>query len=435
MARSAKRREKVAVMDAGFSESEEVFRTWMHEPFLEHMADQRYRERGAYTLGAFLVMRLVDRYVVEAGYNHPEALAYQENSTLEYVLKLDQDDPEVGHLMELIRVSNQVRMGGKRKLLWAPLLAYAYWLEQELRLKEALDVVETAMRMDDGTASEKVVAAFLQQARILRLMGYFDLARESYKDARERAEAMGDTHGVLLSRIGDAIVLRQKGNLPASERALREVLKDAERLGDRDAQARAHHDLGGAILLMHRTTEAVEHLFAAFELYEHWEDKFRALSDLGEALRRQGRYLAARNAFLAVVRRGAPRQVSSRSMISLMEVSALLKDPLEFARWRSEIERIEEELPPEHRADFYLQLGIGYSRFRNVRKAIPALQQALEIAKTWGLETYVALTQRATLDLKKGSIAQPGEPDPAVATEPEAELKRIEEALSELAAA
>ncbi|GIW52245.1 MAG: hypothetical protein KatS3mg081_1600 [Gemmatimonadales bacterium] len=302
MARSANKRKKVAPLDGGFSESEGVFRTWMHEPFLEHMADHRYRERGAYTLGAFLVMRLVDRYAVEAGYNHPDALAYQENSTLEYVLKLDQDDPEVGHLMELIRVSNQVRMGGKRKLLWAPLLAYAYWLEQELRLKEALDVVETAMRMDDGTASEKVVAAFLQQARILRLMGYFDLARESYKDARERAEAMGDTHGVLLSRIGDAIVLRQKGNLPASERALREVLKDAERLGDRDAQARAHHDLGARALITRNGQETpYQSSTAPLSCTSLGRPAARALSDLGEAFKRQGDYAAAEDAFMRVL--------------------------------------------------------------------------------------------------------------------------------------
>ncbi len=187
MERSAKKHEDVVALGGAFPESEDTYRTWLHEPFLERIADQRFRERAAYTLGAFLVMRLVDRYAVGAGYTDPESLAYQESSALEYVSKLDQEDAEAGHLMELIRVSNQVRVRGSRKLLWAPLLAYAYWLEQELRLKEALDVVETALRMDDGTAPQEEVSALLQRAYILRLLGRLDLARASYHGARCRA--------------------------------------------------------------------------------------------------------------------------------------------------------------------------------------------------------------------------------------------------------
>jgi tetratricopeptide (TPR) repeat protein len=291
------------------------------------------------------------------------------------------------------------------------------------------------MRMSDGTAPEKEVAALLQQARILRLMGYFDWAQRSYQDARARAEAAVDTHAVLLSRIGEAIVLRQKGNLPASERALRKVLKDAERLGDRDAQARAHHDLGGAILLMDRTTEAIEHIFAAFELYAHWDDKLRALSDLGEALRREGRYQAAKNAFLSVVQRAKSAQIRSRSMISLMELAAFSGDPLEFARWRTEIETLEEQLPAEHLADFYLQLGRGYHRFGKRQKAIAALTRASEIAETYQLNDYVALAKDAAQQLTAGPAALREEPGTRAAAEPESRLRRIEQALSELVAA
>jgi tetratricopeptide (TPR) repeat protein len=361
----------------------------MHEPFLEHMADERYRERGAYTLAAFLVMRLVDRYAVEAGYTHPDALAYQENATLEYVLKLDQEDAEVGHLMELIRVSSQVRMRGKRKLLWAPLLAYAYWLEQELRLMEALDVVETAMRMSDGTAPEKEVAALLQQARILRLMGYFDWAQRSYQDARGRAEVAGDTHAVLLSRIGEAIVLRQKGNLPASERALREVLKDAERLGDRDAQARAHHDLGLVLSYRNRPGEGLEHLYVAYQLYRDLSSKMRALSDIGEALKEQGELDGSEAAFNAVVRGEATIQTRAYAMVGLIELARLKRDTTSFLWWEKCATALLPGMPVELQLELELQLGLGYMALGKRSTGIRRLHQALCRAQSLGAQRYV----------------------------------------------
>ncbi len=413
MERGARKREKIVPLHGGFAGSGEVYRTWMHEPFLERLADQRYQERAACTLGAFLVMRLVDRYAVEAGYTDPDALAYQESSALEYVLKLDPENAETGHLVELIRVSNQVRMRGSRKLLWAPLLAYAYWLEQELRLKEALDVVETALRMNDGTAPEKEVAALLQQARIQRLMGYFDLARESYKGARERAELLGDTHGVLLARIGDAIVLRQKGNLPASERVLVKVLNDAERLGDQDAQARAHHDLG--VLAANRLAyeESLDHLFKAFDMYVDTESKLRALSDAGEVLKRLGEFSVARDAFTAVVNRSQAADTRAVAEIALMELSALSGHRLEFLRRKTVLQDGVDSLPPERRTDFYLQAGLGYARFGQVRLARKHLDTALELAESLSLTEYIFRAETALAWLTRNPKEVDSAPDEA----------------------
>lgn len=439
VARSAQRGAKVVPLAVGVAESEGTYRTWMHEPFLERMTDERYRERAAYTLAAFLVMRLVDRYSVEAGYTHPEALEYQENGTLEFVARLDQDDAEAGHLMELIRVSKQVRTRGKRKLLWAPLLAYAHWLEQELRLEEALDVVETALRMSDGTAPEKEVAALLQQARILRLMGHFGRARDLYKSARDRAEAIGDAHSGLLARIGDAIVLRQKGNLPGSERALRKVLDDAERLGDQDAQARAHHDLGVAAGMMGRRTDAVAHFFEAFQRYRDRASKLRALSDLAEEMKRIGRYEPARNAFWFVLRSTDSLQVKARVLIALLEIASLQRDPLGFGRYGEMIREIANRLPLEQQVDFHLQLAVGYSRFGKRSKATAAARNALQLAARYGLNQYVFEAERLAQQLKNGPAprsptegAGPG-PGSGQAASSEEALVQIEEHLMALA--
>jgi len=235
----------------------------MHEPFLERASAGGTDGAGSSALGAFLTLRFADR-AAERDDGQKEALAYQARATLDFLDDLT-PSPEVTHLVEITKVARAVGRGSSNHLLCAPLLAFAYWLEQELRLEEALDVVDSAQRIGGLTPSE-VVAATLQRARILRLLGQFDEARQAYAAAGVKAKAAGDSHSVLLSRIGDAIVSRQVGNLPASEAALRDVLRDAEALDDEDAQARAHHDLGVALGLRRRPEQALPHFFAAFNL-------------------------------------------------------------------------------------------------------------------------------------------------------------------------
>ncbi|HWP37042.1 MAG TPA: hypothetical protein VNL18_05745, partial [Gemmatimonadales bacterium] len=173
----------------------------MHEPFLQRASDPALSGDGREALGAFLTLRLADRAGERTG-GDEDALAYQARATREYLQDLAPCE-EVTHLSEIVRIAAAVGRGKSTHLLCAPLLAYAYWLEQELRLEEALDVVETAQRIKHLLPQE-VVSSMLQRARIQRLAGRLHEAREAYTTARARADEIGDRHSVLLSRIGDA---------------------------------------------------------------------------------------------------------------------------------------------------------------------------------------------------------------------------------------
>ncbi len=281
-------------------------------------------------------------------------------------------------------------------MLWPPLLAYAHWLEQELRLEEALDTVETTLGLNDDTARTEEIAALLQRGRILRQLGRFDEARASYQAGRTKAAQTGDTHSELLGRIGDAIVMRQLGNLPASEKALKSILQDASAKGDMDAQARAHHDLAVALMYRGHNAEAVPHYYAAFEFYEQSSDKVRALSDVGEALKRIGHYQASKDAFSVVLRKAASAQTRVTSMIALLELCAMTGDRVGFARLKREISAIADELPPERHADFYLLLGQGQAGFGDRRSAAASLRKAVGLAEQYQLNEY-AFRARAAL--------------------------------------
>jgi tetratricopeptide (TPR) repeat protein len=200
---------------------------------------------------------------------------------------------------------------------------------------------------------------------------------------------------VLLSRIGEAIILKQLGNLKGSERALRQILAEAEAAGDQDAQARAHHDLGAVLVHQGLVDQAIPFLFRAFELYPRQAHKLRALSDLGEALKRAGRYRASRNAFMAVLKGNPPEDMRVCTMIALLELSVLTRDRLGFGRWRRETAALIDDLPPERLADLYLQLARGSAAFGRPRTARELLQKCLSVAQAFNLNEYVVAAQSA----------------------------------------
>ncbi len=383
------------------------FGSWLHEPFLAR-ASEPGAEQGRHALGAFLTLRLVDRFRPDEEPAHPLALAYQIRATRDYLLDLRPQTPEATHLLEVVRLADGVQQGGVRSLLWPPLLAYGHWLEQELRLEEALDVVETTLGLNDGSTATEEVAALLQRGRILRHLGRLEEARASYHAGRAKAEAIRDTHSALLGRIGDAIVMQQLGNLQGSETALRGIVTDAEAADDRDAQARAHHDFGAVLVHRSRFPEAVLHLYRAFELYEQTSDRLRALSDVGEALKREGRYDASQDAFEVVLETApATTQIRVPAMIALLELSALTKDRVSFARWSKAIGVMTDELPAERRVDYWLQLGRGHATFGQAARAERCLRDALAQAEQYRLNEYVFRAQ-AELEMIHKKPAQHG---------------------------
>lgn len=372
------------------------FLAGMHEPFLERASEPECEGDGTVPLGGFLTLRFADR----AGDYKPgdeEALAYQARATKDFLADLPPSE-EVTHLRGIVRVAAAVGRGASPHLLCAPVLAFAYWLEQELRLTEALDVVETAQRIKD-LLPEEVVSSLLQRARIQRLLGRLEDARRTYAAAGTRADELGDRHSALLSRIGDAIVARQLGNLPASEVALRDVLQDAEACGDKDAQARAHHDLGLVLMYRKREQESVPHLYRAFELYEPEVHKLRALSDVGESFKRLGHYSAAADAFALVMSGSATAQMRAYTMVALLELSALTGDRLAFARWRREVSALEQHLPLELQVGFDLQTGLGLVGFSEHRTARRYLNAALKKAQQHGLNEYIFAAEGALAEL------------------------------------
>lgn len=411
-------------MNANHSPPESPASPTLHEAFLERAATPDAGPGGGgHALGAFLTMRLVDQFAADAGAAFPDALAYQITSTRDYLVNLHPQSVELGHLQEIARAAGAAHERDEGRLLWPPMLAFAYWLEQEHRLSEALDVIETAMRLSDGRDAEEEVAALLQRARLVRKLSRHEEALEGYREASAMAQRLGDGHSERLGRIGQGITLQKVGNLPQAARLLESVIRDALAAGDRDAEARARHDLANAWMLMSQGEAAVPEAFRAFELYGTEAQRVRALGDLGMAFKMLAQFQPAEDAFQLVLRSAAcTTEVQINTMLELLDVAAGTRDRVSFERWRRELDALADVMRPDAQVDSRIKLGKGWATFGHPDRGRVLLEEAVALAEQHGLNAYLFAAEQALRELP----AETPEPAGGARREPQdAETLRV----------
>ncbi len=346
--------------------------------------------------GAFLALRLVDLLGPRSGPAHADVFRYQQAATERVCRELPADRTETSHLTGLVRAAADAFQEQDARIVVPALLAYAHYLENELRLEEALDVLETLLRVaDERLGQADAVATHLRVGRVNRKLNRFVEADAAYNVAGELATTVADIHGAFLSRVGRAISVQARGNLSAAEQSFREIAAEAQRVEEREIQAHAEHALGTTLLFRGQIADAIVHVWRGFELYEDEASRVRALGDLGAMLLTVGEVAGAERALMEVVRRGSGMQdVVSNATVELMYCASFRGDRLGFERWRAACETRVSSMPPNILADFYLKSGIGQARFGRFRAAARLLDQAIEVAAKAGMHELVFRSER-----------------------------------------
>jgi tetratricopeptide (TPR) repeat protein len=383
--------------------------------------------------GAFLALRLVDLLAPDRLPVSGDAFHYQWIATDRFCAELQAAAPEGAHVHGIAERTADAQRSGDIRLVAPALFAYAHFLEEELHLDEAVDVLTTLLVVVASRLSAKdAVAARLRFARVHRKLNRFDEAEAAYAEAGELASAAGDRYSALLSRIGLANTILGRGNIAEAERQLQQILADARAAGERDAEARAEHGLGVALHVMGQTPDAIPHIWRAFQLYDEDDSRMRALNDIGVMLLTLGDAGGAERALTEVVRRGGTRDNTSNALVELMYSASYRRDHVGFARWRERCEERLELMPPNVLADFYLKQGIGQARFGRFRRADALMQQALEIAgeaRLHELEFRVERIRGGLTDCERALAEEPQAPEPVVQTD---ELREVAASLAQL---
>jgi tetratricopeptide (TPR) repeat protein len=382
--------------------------------------------------GAFLALRLVDLLAPEREPVSADAFNYQWVATDRFCRELRAVATEGAHVHGIASSTADARRLNDVRLVVPALLAYAHYLEDGLRLEEALDVLWTVLEVGGARlSSPDAVTTRMRIARVNRKLNRFDDADQAYDEAGKLAAAAGDRRSELSSRIGRAKTVLGRGNLREAERCVRAVLAEAHALGDKDVEAKAEHELGVVLHHMGQPAEAIPHAWRAYELYEEEDLKLRALNDAGLMLLMLGDHIGAERALSEVVRRGRTNDNLSNALIELMHCASYRRDRVGFARWRERCNALAAQMPPNILADFYLKQGIGQARFGHFQQAETLMQKALEIASASGLHAVEFRIERIKNGLRDCERALQEETQ--AAAEPVFETQELREVSASLA--
>jgi tetratricopeptide (TPR) repeat protein len=384
---------------------------------------------------AFVALRLVDLLGAEHATLHPDAFHYQYVATVRCCRDLPPSLTETSHLVGLVRGTGDAFEQRSPGLVFPALFAYAHYLEDEMRLEEAVDVLDTLLEVGGAKLPPAdAVGARLRRARVCRKLNEFDAAELAYAEGGAMAAAIGDTHSELLSRVGRADTLRGRGNLFEAENALRDILFDAERLGDRDAEARARQVLAVVLNTRGQPAEAVPHLWRAFQAYQDDVSRMRVLGDLGATLAIVGDIKGAELALSEVVEHRSAQDVVENAMIELMHCASFRRDRVGFERWREQCDARRESMPPNILVDYMLKVGIGRARFGQLDRAERLLTDALRIADEANLHEFTFRIERIKAglhDCRQAPNEEPAEVAKPV-VQPEA-VREVSAAVAHLA--
>jgi tetratricopeptide (TPR) repeat protein len=337
-----------------------------------------------------------------------EGFVWQMEAVRRHLRDLPGDSPESAHLCgiaEAVPASGKASPG-----LRLTLTAYAYFLEHEGRLEEALDVLSLACHTHGhAIAPAEYAATALFAGRLNRLLARWERATTCYAAAESAAQLTGDTVTALRSRLGRAAVLRGQGNLPLARAAVEAVIEQAAALDLREVLTMAYTDLGAVCDLQGQYADAVQAIYRAFVCSDDSLQRMRVLGDLGIDLRKVGAFETARLAFEIVLGSNTSFLVRTNAVLELMELEALVGNRVAFQRRRAQAEEVRERMTPSMLCDFLFKAGRGLALFGRGARARELLDEGRALAEEHQLNAWYFRFDRALNELET-SVAHENEP-------------------------
>ena len=419
-----------------FGETGSSPNTLTHEPFLERARLQRERESDVsarLALGAYVVARLVDKLLtLDNDDEQLEGFRWQLEAVRRHINELPADAPETAHLAGVVAA---VPVQGKPNSgLWMSLTAYAYFLEHEARLQEALELLMLAARSQGDQAPLEDFAAYaLFAARLNRLLARWEAATSCYSAAEDAASVIGDAFSVLRGRLGRGSVYRGQGNFPAAHAAAEDVLRQAVELRLPEAQAMAYADLGAIYGAQGLRLEALDAQYQAFRLSADTPHQMQALGNLAIGLSEIGALEAARLGFQIVIGSNASIEVRVNALLELMDLESSVSNRVAFERYRSDVEELGSRMSPRMSVDYHYKVGVGLARFGQTPRGKASLTTAIELAERHGLNAWYFKVEQALRELAERSAEQSQPRQPSELSET-AMVREMEVGLREYAA-
>ncbi len=226
--------------------------------------------------------------------------------------------------------------------------------------------------------------AAVQQARILRQLGYHEEAGETYAMAREDAAMAGDQELEARGILGEAALAGQKGNYPLvvelATRALEILPEESEYVAD------AHITLMASTSSMGQFATAFEHGWRGYDAAaQDTERRASVVSNLSTLALRTGRFTAARRGFIATLSLTQAERIVLPTLSGLSLTNAATRDHAELAVVAERIElRSATSVQPYEVARAMFELAEAWKEAGELEKAQECLARARQLALRHG---------------------------------------------------
>ena len=357
-------------------------RALAHLPFYEALATLDDATAEWRTLSAgLLTLRLFDRWIEEDSAGR-RLSRWEVSGVGEAVQAVPSTMPARSILASVIAAASDRQSPSVALPMFA---AYGRALQAEARWTPAADVYETVLVYAEEFDADLAMSSAFQRGTSLRLAGDLEGATVSYAAGRRLAVRASDLTGMLQADVGVALVTAQRGNLPAAEAALDEVIAQAEPVAAKCSMvlSRALHDRGTIALRRGALDPGVGFLTRALQICHQPAERERILSDLGSALFRAGAYEAARDAHLVVRQNAVFRDTRWTAGLNLLEIAAKTDNEPSFEFYRREL--ADAPLPPRLRTYFHMYVAEGHERFGRFDEVVPQLRRAIALAEQHGI--------------------------------------------------
>jgi tetratricopeptide (TPR) repeat protein len=280
------------------------------------------------------------------------------------------------------------------------LIAYGRALNFEGRWSLACDVFATADHVTGApTHPEISIDANVGIGGAARRMADWERSANAYARAAHLAATVGDRARELRAEVGRATTDMVRGNLPAAETLLREVITEARTIKANDVLGQALHSQGSVAHQKGLYGDAVRVLYEALEVMESSAARDGVLSDIAAAFAGMGLYDAARDGYLIVSATSQSQWVRWQATLNLMELSSWERDRARFDEYARQLEN--EQLDPRLRTAYFMYFGLGERLFGNEEAAQASLSKAVALAEANQLHLHAHEAIEALADVKR----------------------------------
>lgn len=348
-----------------------------HQAYFEFLAGSDQNAPAWHpVLGGLAVLRLIDSRL--GGKLGAQTDWESTEAARNAVMALQQGDPIRSILLKLIDSVSGEEVN--LEIVGRGLIAYGRALNFEGRWGLACDVFGTADRIAGAPHNVPIsIESNIALGAAARRMSDWEKSAHAYSRAYHLADTVADKASVLLVEEGRATTHMIRGNLPAAESMIENVIDEARSAGFNNVLGRALHSRMSVYHQRGQFAEAVRVGHEALEVMTDLTARDGVLSDIAAAFGGMGMNEPARDGYLIVAATAQSQWVRWQATLNLMELAALDDREADFDEYARELASA--PLDPRLRAHYYIYLGTGQQRFGKYDEAVASITEGLSVAE------------------------------------------------------